>query len=155
MTIREYLNIHGGSQTGEDALRAIQLVGLEQTVMTLDDGMDTQLAVTGWPLTTAEAIQLKLAATLITKPRVLVLSQLLDTVADEYLQRTLDTLQQETECTVIYFTGRHRKLNFTDYMLLGAEHQELYPSYAALSAAAGSTADDASDEPTLTTEQGE
>jgi len=137
MTIREYLRLNSAMPGSEDELNALRLVGLESAVMMLDDGLDTRLASTGWPLTTTETIQLKLASAVIAKPRVLVLSQLLDVMRDKHLRRSLDVLQAEADCTVVFFTGRQRSMNFDSYLYLGTNQQELFTSLDELKVAAG------------------
>ena len=132
MTVREYLKLHSSEPGSEKDLEILRLVGLEQTLLSLDNGLDTRLATTGWPLTTTETVQLKLAAAIIARPRVLVLSQLLDAMPTEYLQRALDRLQAETDCTVIYFTGQDQDIGFDNYLYLGTRAQEVYPSFAAM-----------------------
>jgi len=150
MTIREYLQLSSESHSNGQELDALRLVGLEPVVMMLDQGLDTRLASTGWPLTTTETIQLKLAAALIAKPRILVLSQLLDVIPDEHLRRSLDALQADSDCTVVYFTARHREMGFDTFLFLGTEQQELYASLDELGSAAGfDSGTDASDDATL------
>ncbi|MDH3977681.1 MAG: ABC transporter ATP-binding protein/permease, partial [Gammaproteobacteria bacterium] len=137
MTIRDYLQLNAESRSNGQELEALKLVGLEPAVMMLDQGLDTRLSSTGWPLTTTETIQLKLAAALIARPRVLVLSQLLDVIPEEDLRRSLDALQANCECTVVYFTARHRDMGFDNFLFLGTAEQKLYTSFEALGAAAG------------------
>jgi ABC-type bacteriocin/lantibiotic exporter with double-glycine peptidase domain len=132
-TIREYLDMSSDDATAR-SIEVLRLVGLEAAVMQLDDGLDTPLALTGWPLTIGETMQLKLAAAILSRPKVLVLSQLFDTMPDEYLRRSLDVLQQEKNCTVIYFTARRRDMGFDAYLNLGTEEQTLFPSFEALCA---------------------
>ncbi len=131
MTIREFLDssVEGASVRSIEVLR---LVGLEPALMLLDDGLDTSLASTGWPLTVIEVMQLKLAAAILSQPRVLVLTPIFDLMPEEYLRKSLDTLQQEGNCSVIYFSGQNRDMNFSTYLYLGTEEQTLHPSFDAL-----------------------
>ena len=77
-------------------------------------------------------MQLKLAAAILSQPRVLVLTPIFDLMPEEYLRRSLDTLQQEGNCSVIYFSGQNRDMNFSTYLYLGTEEQTLHPSFDAL-----------------------
>jgi hypothetical protein len=83
-------------------------------------------------LTISETMQLKLAAAIIAEPRVLVLNQLFDTMPDDVLRRALDKLQANCNCTVIYFTDRHRALGFDAYLYLGNTRQRVFDSFDAL-----------------------
>ena len=95
-------------------------------------GLDTRLATTGWPLTTNETIQLKLAAAIIRRPRILILSQLFDAIPRLHLRDALDRLQADADCTVIYFSGRLRHLDFDTYLYLGSDSQGLYANFEEL-----------------------
>lgn len=137
LTIREYLDLSGEEGSDPHDLQVLEAVGLADAVSRLEDGLDTSLSTNGWPLTISETMQLKLAATIIAEPRVLVLNQLFDTMPDEVLQRALDMLQAKCNCTVIYFTERYRELGFDAYLYLGSEQQPVYDSFEALSRESG------------------
>ncbi len=143
MTIREYLHLSGDGASSARILSALNTVGLNAAISRLEEGLDTRVAATGWPLTITETMQLKLAAAIIAQPRVLVLGQLFDTMTDASLRRSLDVLQEETLTTVLYFSSRPRELGFGHYLYLGYREQQLFASLDALerriaeSAAAG------------------
>lgn len=132
MTIREYLHLSGDGASSSRILEALRTVGLEGAIARLEDGLDTRVAATGWPLTITETMQLKLAAAIIARPRVLVLGQLFDTMTDVNLSRSLDALQQARETTVIYFSSRPRELGFSAYLHLGYQGQRMFESFEEL-----------------------
>lgn len=140
MTINDYLRLCGRAATAQRILEVLRVVGLAETINQLKDGMDTRISATGWPLTIAETMQLKLAAALIAQPKVLVLSQLFDTMTGEQLTAALDQLQSEASTTVIYFTSRPRNVRFDSYLYLGYERQASFDSYARLCAETGHSA---------------
>ena len=129
MTIREYLKLSGDGASSHRILEALRIVGLESPIAQLEDGLDTRIASTGWPLTITETMQLKLAAALIAKPRVLVLGLLFDTMPDDFLERSMDALQESGQTTIIYFSGRLRNLGFDTYLYLGYSDQHLFATY--------------------------
>jgi putative ABC transport system ATP-binding protein len=133
LTIREYLDLSGDEDSNPRDLEVLEAVGLTDEVARLEDGLDTRLSTNGWPLTISETMQLKLAATIIAEPRVLVLNQLFDTMPDRVLRRALDMLQAKCSCTVIYFTNRYHELGFDAYLYLGSKQQAVYDSFEALS----------------------
>jgi putative ABC transport system ATP-binding protein len=133
LTIREYLDLSGDEDSNPRDLEVLEAVGLTDEVARLEDGLDTRLSTNGWPLTISETMQLKLAATIIAEPRVLVLNQLFDTMPDRVLRRALDMLQAKCSCTVIYFTNRYHELGFDAYLYLGSKRQPVYDSFEALS----------------------
>ncbi|MEM9744674.1 MAG: ABC transporter ATP-binding protein [Pseudomonadota bacterium] len=133
MTVREYLEICLGRQDNKRIREAIALVGLEDTVAELNEGLDTLLMSTGWPLSIAETMQLKLAGALLSEPEMLVLNQLYDVLTDEVLERSLATLRQpgqKNKTTVVYFTNNRSHLRFDSYLYLGATEQHQLKSYA-------------------------
>ncbi len=145
MTINDYLRLCGRRATAQRVLEVLRVVGLANTINQLKDGMDTRISATGWPLTIAETMQLKLAAALIAQPKVLVLSQLFDTMTGEQLTASLNMLQSEANTTVIYFTSRPRNARFDSYLYLGYELQCEFETYARLCAETGHAACDPPD----------
>jgi len=133
MSLREYLKLSGdGASSSSRILEVLKIVGLDTAVAQLESGLDTRIAATGWPLTITETMQLKLAAALIARPKVLVLGQLFDTMPDESLKRSLDALQSSSDTTIIYFSSRPRELGFDIYLYLGYEDQHQFDSFEAL-----------------------
>jgi putative ABC transport system ATP-binding protein len=132
LTIREYLDLAGRRPSSSQVLEMLGVVGLDRTVAQLACGLDTRISPTGWPLTITECMQLKLAASIIAKPRVLVLTQLFDVLPETILRRSLDRLQGGTATTVIYFSARWRDLGFDSYLYLGMQTQRLYDSFESL-----------------------
>lgn len=136
LTIREYLNLSATSTAPSNLLQTLKTVGLGRAISLLPDGLDTRIAPTGWPLTITETMQMKLAAAIIARPRVLVLGELYDTLPDECLIRSLELLKQESDTTLIYFSNRPpgKDLNFDLFLHLGHDAQQVYTSYAAMEA---------------------
>ncbi len=131
-TIREYLYFSTQDEVGEDVLKVLETVGLESVVSQLPGGLDTLIAATGWPLSITETMQLKLAAAIIARPRVLVLSQIFDVMPDSDMLASLDLLQGHSETTVICFSNKHSDLGFSHFLHLGHDEQRVLDSYAAL-----------------------
>jgi len=132
MDIRDYLRLSADDDDAIDVMTAMRVVGLEKTVTELSEGLDTPLVATGWPLAITETMQLKLAAALIARPRVLVLAQVFDAVPERHLKASLDLLQSSAGTTVIYFTNKRTDFAFSAYLHLGREEQRLFDSYERL-----------------------
>lgn len=131
-TVREYLRLSADDNDDIDLMDVLEVVGLASTVAQLSEGLDTHLAGTGWPLTITETLQLKLAAAIIARPRVLVLSQAFDAMPEDHLLKAMDLLQASGDVSVIYFTYENADLGFDLYMHLGLDSQTIEESYAAL-----------------------
>jgi putative ABC transport system ATP-binding protein len=133
MSIREYLHLSGDGANSARILRVLAVVGLDTAISQLEEGLDTRIAATGWPLTITETMQLKLAAAIIARPRVLMLGQLYDSMTDRNLINAFDLIQEESETTIIYFSTRTRQLGFDLFLYLGCQEQRLFNSFEALS----------------------
>ena len=132
MTMREYLDLSGASSDNKRTMEVLSAVGLTEALGRLPSGMDTRLSVSGWPLSLADTMKLRLASAIIADPRVLVLNQLFDAVPDGVIRTSLDLVQDQSDTLVIYFTGRTRELGFDHFMYLGHEGQFVYDSFNAL-----------------------
>jgi hypothetical protein len=111
-TIRDYLRLSAGQRRdrrrdGDPAYR-----GPRRDRDAACRGLDTKLVGTGWPLTIVETMQLKLAAAIIARPRLLVLSQAYDAMPEVHLLRAMDALQERASTTIVYFTYENIDLAF-------------------------------------------
>ena len=125
-SIRNYLDLSCKDADPRTILEAVRLVGLEPAITRLPEGLDTKIASTGWPLSITETMQLKLAAALIAKPRILILNQLFDLVPERYLSETVARLRADPTITVIYFSNRERDLGFDMFLFLTPENQHVF-----------------------------
>ena len=135
-TIRDYLQLSCENAPSDTILNALKLVGLEPIISQLPEGLDTKIAATGWPLSVVETLQLKLAAALVAKPRLLIMNQLFDLVPENYLITTLNALRRDPHITVIYFSNRRTDLGFDAFLYLRAQRQDLFQSFSAFEKAA-------------------
>ena len=131
MTIREYLSLAAPDTGSEAMLASLEQVDLADRVARLPQGLDTPLASSGAPLSIGEVMELKLANAMLSRPRVLVLSQLFDLMDPGKLSRALSSLRQ-AGTTVILFTGRPGAVALDRWMLMGATRQQSSPTLAAL-----------------------
>ncbi|MEM8981705.1 MAG: ABC transporter ATP-binding protein [Pseudomonadota bacterium] len=128
LTIREYLRLCSRDSSARQILEVLTAVGLDTTIARLEDGLDTAIAPTGWPLSIAETMQLKLAAAIIARPRVLVLGELYDVMPDRLLRAALDMLQRESDALVVVFSQHDRDVGENRYLYLGHTQQAVFDS---------------------------
>jgi len=124
VTIRDYLSLACTTRDPVRMMDALKTVGLDKRIAELADGMDTLLSGTGWPLSIVETMLLKLAAALIARPDILVLSELYDMVPVEQLRAVLATLDG-SEMSVIYFSNRPGDLALDGFLWLGRVEQRI------------------------------
>jgi putative ABC transport system ATP-binding protein len=130
MTIREYLSLASEGTDTSDMVKALEIVGLEKAVAGFGKGLDTKIAATGYPLSTTELLKLKLANTILCRPRVLVLTKLFDLIEDEDMARALDALRAQQYPTVIYLSNRKVDLGCDRFLHLEAERQRYFDDFA-------------------------
>lgn len=137
MTMREYLSLANNQAPSAEMLRVLRSVGLIDVIEELQDGLDTKISATGWPLSISEAMRLKLAAAILSQPSVLVLSQLYDTLPSEALRNAIAGVSTDggTPSTVIVFTTRGDDLGLGTFLWMTPEKQEMFSDYRAFRAA--------------------
>jgi putative ABC transport system ATP-binding protein len=121
-TITEYLRLANPDADPTAMIRALQLVGLEDRIAMLPDGLQTVLSSTGYPLSLGKTMQLRLAAAILAEPRILVLSPLFDMVGQQRLQAALDSFAGK-RTTIIYFSNRPEDVSLDGYLWLGRTQQ--------------------------------
>jgi putative ABC transport system ATP-binding protein len=96
----------------------IEKMGLQRTITNLDEGYKTRLSVSGFPLSTGQAIRLVLARALIAKPGVLLIDGLLDRLSDEDLDDVLARLREcNASTTIVIASGRKVVAQWADLRL--------------------------------------
>lgn len=126
ITLRQYLHLVGGREAdGATTLQALERVGLGARLASLPHGLDTELASSGAPLSILEMMQLKLANALLSRPQVLLLSQLYDMMPLAGLQATLAELR-ENGTTVLLSSGRPEALDLDAWYWIGAREQRRF-----------------------------
>ena len=135
MTIREYLALSCPDTAPQRMIGALETVGLATMISTLEKGLDTPLAATGYPLSAVELQQLKLANALLERPRILVLSRLFDLIDPEPIARAVTELRAQAYSTVIYFSNRRIDLGFDRFLYLEAHQQRYFDNFEEFTAA--------------------
>jgi putative ABC transport system ATP-binding protein len=126
-TITEYLSLSNASGDPADVVSALKLVGLFERTALLPEGLQTPLSSTGWPLSLPKTMQLKLAAAILSKPRILVLSPLLDMVSLHRMQAVFHHLASG-KTTLLYFSNRPEDVSLDGYLWLGRQEQQIMTS---------------------------
>ena len=93
----------------------IEQMGLQNTITNLDEGINSRLSVTGFPLSTGQAIRLVLARALIARPSALLIDGLLDRLSDDDLDDVLQRLNRyAVDTTFVIATGRKAIASWAD-----------------------------------------
>jgi putative ABC transport system ATP-binding protein len=123
-TVADYLRLANPAKNAADQMAALRLVGLEDRIALLPDGIHTRLSSTGAPFTVAKMMQLKLAAAILSEPRLLVLSPLFDTVPRPRLNAVFDHFRN-LPTTILYFSNRPEDVVLDGWLWLGMDQQRL------------------------------
>ncbi len=123
-TITEFLRLSAPDADPAAMLDALALVGLDDRIAMMPDGLQTVLSSNGHPLSMAKTMQLRLASALLARPRILVLSPLFDMVSRQRLQAVFDSLAG-SRTTLVYFTNRPEDMALDAYLWLGRETQAI------------------------------
>jgi len=120
-SIFDYLDLASDADAAQ-MMDALRLVGLDQTVGALPDGIHTLLSSTGWPLAVPDVMRLKFAAAVLAAPRILVLSPLFDMIPRRDLDRMLDAFAGK-RTSLLYFTNRAQLPLLDAFLWVGRREQ--------------------------------
>lgn len=120
-TIRECFHLYSPEATQAEIMAFLALVELDDVIQHLPDGLDTRISPSGYPLLQEEIVRLKLAALLLAKPSLLVITEVMDTVPHHRRERILMRLCEDKALTFICFT-LFSKWEFFDHYLFMDEN---------------------------------
>lgn len=123
-SISEYLQLAQPNADPAAMLRALQLVGLDDRIALLPDGMQTMLSSTGYPLSLGKTMQLRLAGAVLAEPRILVLSPLFDMVTRARLDAVFEHFKGKST-TIVYFSNRPEDMTLDGFLWLGRTEQQI------------------------------
>lgn len=124
LTIKQYLQLAAGEISGHRIQEVLSLLQLQELVQSLPAGINTLLSHSGRPLLLDEALRLKLAFTLLSDSRILVMTEIFDCVAATVLESFVHEYRKERQGIVLYFT--HRKdLNVFSHRLRLLSHEQV------------------------------
>jgi putative ABC transport system ATP-binding protein len=130
-SIADNLSLGNTRLTRAELRAALSLVSLDDVVEQLPKGLDTPLGPLGHPLSRGEVIRLKIAAAILAKPRVLLLTEVFDTLA-LWQRRTILAALYAQEGFVLDFSTRRDIEDYDRYLLVNAHGQRVFDSLSAL-----------------------
>ncbi|RPI77366.1 MAG: ABC transporter ATP-binding protein, partial [Planctomycetaceae bacterium] len=126
-TIAENVHLGRPDVSVQDVRRALNQVGLFDTAVLLEDGLETPLTRSGAPLTESQLRRLTLARALVAEPRLLIVDGLLDAFPDdEAVALASELCARGQPWTLILVTGREALAELCDNTITlagGAHHK--------------------------------
>jgi putative ABC transport system ATP-binding protein len=110
----------------------LEVVGLEAIVNNLSEGIATKLGAFGYPLSRSETIRLKIAAALLARPQVLVITQIFDTLAHRHRRSILEYIRRQDGLTLLNFSNRRDIAAYDRYVYLEADGHQGFDTITAL-----------------------
>ena len=104
VSIERYLKLAQPEASHADIRHALEEVEMHKVIDALPEGLQTKVSMLGAPLQPLEFLLLKLAATIIARPKLLILNQHFDAIPVDLRSRLLKRLKKY-EFTVLYFTN--------------------------------------------------
>jgi len=124
-TIDEYFQLANPLVSRGAVSDMLERLELGAVIRQLPDGFATLLDRNGWPLSSSEILRLKLAASLLADPLLLVIGPELDLLEPPLLRRTHDHLSALPRTTVILFSPRLVPYGFNQSLNLSVENAML------------------------------
>lgn len=112
--------------------RMLAIVGLDTLINSLPQGLATPLGAFGFPLSRSETIRLKIAAALLARPQVLIITQVFDSLSLPYRRRIVDHICQVPGLTFLHFSNRRDLMAYHDYLYLEPSCHLRFSSLTAL-----------------------
>jgi ABC-type bacteriocin/lantibiotic exporter with double-glycine peptidase domain len=102
-TIKKFLQLAAPSASVGDICTVLEQVQLMPVINKFEHGIDTEMSLSGSPLHRTELLQLRFAAALLAKPKVILLDNSFD-MLDLPLRTALLNRHLHDDCTVLYFS---------------------------------------------------
>ncbi len=123
--VSDYLQLANPAVSRREQREMLTLMGVDQVIDELDEGWNTMLNSSGSPLSRTETMRLRLAAALLSKPRLLVMTQIFDVLDNDTVERLMHYLHNQTELTLVAFTRHTQVDGWTHNLELGFAQQVL------------------------------
>ncbi len=131
-TIHDYLALADPYASRTQMRMILTRVGFGAALEQLSDGLDTPLLANGYPLYWTDTMQIKIAFALLTKPKILVLTPLIDSLTRGHRQQILEYIGELADTTLVYFSNRRDIDLFDQYLAVHSTEQQSYDSLDAL-----------------------
>lgn len=123
-TIEDYLRMSKPTASLQEIRSVLEQLDILTTIEQLPMSLQTVLSPLGDPLSPVSFLQLKLAAVLLTQPKVIVLTQFFDMLTKQSRNKLCKTIA-ELPITVLFFSSLENSPYFSHRLTLGEQTQQL------------------------------
>jgi len=131
-TIKEYLMMGAPNATLSDMNNVLEMVELDDKIGRLEKGLETMLAAGGHPLTASETLRLKIAGAWLSRPHILIMNEIFDTISYTRRRRIFSRLCSDPDMTILYFSHRQDLPMFDEYLFIEHQKQTYFGDVASL-----------------------
>ncbi|MAE59697.1 MAG: hypothetical protein CME69_12605 [Halobacteriovorax sp.] len=129
-TIFENLTVGNKNIKRSEAIEALEIVNLSYIIDTEEKGLDTKILSSGYPFWSSQLIRLEIARAIIKKPKVVVITELIDQIDDETRNMIMNYLLK-MDSTFILFSNKScsgfkfdKYLKFDDYKIVAYDSEQ-------------------------------
>lgn len=120
-TIRENLTLGDNTLSAVLINEILDLVDLSHTVDSQEEGLDTKLLPSGYPLWSSQLTRLEIARAILSRPKILILKEIFDSVECDRKERILNYIKEQN-ITLVYFSNDEKEcFSFDNYLILENE----------------------------------
>jgi len=125
-TIREYLTIDV-VECEENLENLLDVLGILPFMKKLGLDMDSRIVPSGWPFLDNEKVMLKIAKAILDNPKIIILTEIFDTIKYADKKRILEFLNNKTEATILCFANmRYDTIKFDQYLYVDNNEAKIF-----------------------------
>jgi len=120
-TVYEYLTFNNSKISSKKVNEVLEAVGINQALNRFNSNVSLQLIPSGWPFSESEKIMLRVAKAMISEPKIIIISEVLDMLTLKMRNQILQFIST-TNTTLLYFSNRRdHMIDFDQYLFVGSQ----------------------------------
>jgi putative ABC transport system ATP-binding protein len=130
-SIREYITFNDNRILQEDIEFIAKKIGFDKVMKKYNNNYGLRIIPSGWPLLESEKLLLKILRSLVHKPEVLIITEVMDILPSDKRQKILAFISSLKGLTLLYFSNQHQHgIEFDEYLFLENEGSESFSKIA-------------------------
>lgn len=126
-TVREYITFNDNRILQEDIDLIASEIGFDKIMKNHGDNYDMRIIPSGWPFLESEKLLLKILRTLVQKPEVIIITEVMDILSFEQRRKILEFIKKMDDVMVLYFSNQHHHgIEFNQHMFLEGDNAKFF-----------------------------